>query len=414
MDQDRNSEPQQRVFIDMRAAILLAVVVVVTFALFALNRSGDRWRGDPAAGARSSQAGQGFDIPADAPEATAAAAHAEARAIAVRRIAEADIRIGFIRSHLDESESLLAEWSALQESLLAGDDGRRIASSEELTQQFLALHDNRDPERTRSHLASFREQANALAKPIEEMRANESSVHRPDSLTEELDKLTSDAQIATAQMREHSRALTALKVAARSLEPSEKTLQEAMSVVGGRSAQMHAERLSTIINDGERKRFEHREEIERRKQMMAEIASSPRVREILWFVTDNQSVFEAYYGKSYYDFEYFQKTFVTNAINKKYAITVFTNLHGTQRSWTEETQRRWSQLENSARAAFDMSLHELFRVFMLSETNREEFVYSIDRMRELARGGPDISEKRAQSASHWLEEGRSLPQATLP
>lgn len=388
--------------------VVAGVVVVAVVALLLLAgpfRSSDVGQ----AGGPGDSGGVTYEPPPpDSEEVTLAMAHAEARAIARGAVAEAEGKAEVVRSTLAECSGVIDEWAALRDALLDNEDGRRVAASDETTRRFLALFDSASPDAARIRLGAIEKRLESVQGPLDRMRSAESSVHAPKGLVDSLNELAADAGALTEQVRSQLRGLQALVSSTRSSEPADLTLRESVAIIGGRSAQEHAQRLRQIVEEGEQARFANLEAQERRQQRRAEIASDPRAVEILWFVTSKQNTYETFYGNAYQDFSFFRK--------QLFAFEAATKFGRSKREIyiLEQTESYWKQSNDAAQAAFGMSLHDLFRVFMLSAENQKNYTTSIERMRELARGGEGVSESDATSAARWLRDGRTLPEPTLP
>jgi len=407
MSEDGQTSTSESRGLDYRLIIAGGVVVALVILVAVSGSFGPR----AGSGPRHATAGAGATLaqpPADTEEVTLAMAHAEARAVAAAALADAEAKIAAVSAEVEQIESLLDEWMALRSSLLESEDGRRIAASDTLTEQFLALYDVMTPARVPPLVAGLRERVTALQEPLEDMRSEPSNVHTPESLTEALQDLRADVEAVLIRLRQQVRAMHALVERASEYQPSDRSLADAINIVGGTAGQAHADRLAQIREEGERQRQANLEELEQRRQRLAAITTDPRAVEILSFVTSRPNYFwEAYCGKAFHEFLFFQRTFVAGELARR------NGLRG-RSDWNYQTEDMYEQLDNQARAAFDMSLHELFRVFMLSERNQDKYTISIERMREMAKGGSDVSRETAKNESSWLQDGRPLPDPILP
>lgn len=404
-----SADTPARPLIDARAVAVLAVAAAVLLGVLLVSRAGQQWGVDPHAdGGVGSAATPVQAVPVDAEEATLAMAHAEAKALSTNKVIEALGIAESASSNLDDAASYVQEWASLEQSILDGEAGRRIAADEGLTRRYIALVDARNTDRVSAVLASHRSRLRELVAPLESMDDSDSSIHSPTALIVELNELRDESRGVGAIIRDHVRALNAIEIESRSVAPVELELRDAIAVVGGEAAQDHADHLKRIAEEGAKKRREHQAMIAQRQQQMSAIASSPRAREILWFITDAGSrLWDPYCGRAFADLEFFRDTLVHSQISQRYGIS-------SDNRGRNARMQVWDQLENEAKAAFDLSLHQLFRVFLLSQSNRDEFLVTLEETKAIASDSSGHSSEIRRSASHWLSEGRPLPKPTLP
>lgn len=398
----------QRVLIDMRAAIVLAVVVVVVGALFAVNRSGDKWRGDADA---ASPAGAAGSVPLDAPEVTAAIQHQAARALVESQLVGAKTEIEMARADVASLRDTVSEFESQCTSVLTNDRGRRIAASDELAREAQTLIDSflrDDIAKTRLLINSSSTQLNTLEQTIDNAMEAKSSIWSPESYQSKIAQVRSTVSDARGRYRDASRALESLAARAESQGlTGEETLATVIERIGGESALAHAQRLQAIRESGLAAVHEKTERAEKERLRLAAIAADPDAAKILSFTKG------------------WELGYVSEAYRDKSKFVDWTKVHfARQRGWENRSWRAYPEmrgpveqdfrnLDNEARSLFGLELHSLFRVFVGSAERRDSFYLDREELLanlEAARSRGDT--ERATKITNALAKPVALPEPT--
>jgi len=397
----------QRVLIDMRAAIVIAVVVVVVGVLFAVNQSGDKWRGDADSAAA---AGSSTTVPSDAPDVTAAIQHQAARALVESQLVGAKTEIEMARADVDSLRDTVSAFESQCASILTNDRGKRIAASDELAREAQTLIDSflrDDIAKTRLLINSSTTRLKTLEQTIDDAMEAKSSIWSPESYQDQIAQIRSAVSDARGRYRDASRALESLATRAESQGLNgEETLAAVVERIGGESALAHAERLQSIREAGLAAVHEKTERAEKERLRLAAIAADPEAASILSFTRgwDLGSVSTAYHDKAQFI---------------DWAKIHFAKQHG----WSPSSARHWRVIvgqpveddfrnaDNRARALCGLELHELFRVFVGSAEKRDEFYLDREELlAELEKARSSGNTERANSITNWLAKPVTLPE----
>ncbi len=415
MNEDQSNQPRQTL-IEPRAAAILAVAVVLAAGIFAFVWATER-RAHQEASVRATEAAAAElkPVPPDAREAAAAAAHHAARSVAESRAARFYADVERVKARIaratEEAVAFERELRAFPESAAAG----RTAAHDDLVRRYIAIDDAyttlaMSDARAAASLASGVE---TLAATVKTNMADGRSAWSPEGVASEIAEIEKKADEIVERARGARAALAALAADATSRGgETSGDLREAVNRIMAERAQAFAD---AIRQERSRADAAVNEQIllsERRESRLREIAANPQAHELLWWLADGP-YFEPNLAQLYHDHKLFADT-VGYQINKIHTPTnrSTTTVYG---PWNHSTTDRWNSLNERSKAVFSVELHELYRIVLMSESNRERFVTTRRRMTELldeAKAAGDS--KRIEEIAKSLQTTFSLPAARYP
>lgn len=426
------AEPPRPPLIDARGAVVLAVAAAVLLGVFLMTRIGQQWGSGStdaarslAAGEMSASAGASAFIPQDAPASTAAIEHRAARARADAKLQEFVTSAATIRGTVGRALDALDAFEADCRALMHDERGRAVAAHEDLALEALALTDRyyRDLlAGTRAGHQSILDQLDTLQAPVDEALGNPSSIWAPDNAFEDLDRLRESAESALQVYRDAGRALNrVVHEASTRGGPVDEPLEQVLSRLDGAQSAEHAERIRAIREGGLAELYKNAEAKEQERVRLAAIASSPKALELLYFTgvgTKGPDTWRlptlAYAFESEAVFWAWARHEVAEA---RYGAD-WDNLHKVSQGRTEankqEINDHLTRLSNEARDKLGLNLWELFRVFVLSESNRDLFLSEDEIRAFLEQALQQDAEATADSYQSTLRRARPLPEPHYP
>lgn len=409
MTDEQTAPTHARPVMDARAAAILAAAVIIAAGIFAFVWAGER-RAQETRAASELKA-----MPPDAPEATAAAAHHAARSVAETRAARFYTDVERVQAI---AASAVEESTAFESELRAFPDGAsaaRVASRDELVRRYIAIDQT-----YRALAASDARAAAAVASGVETLAstvkknlADARSTWSPDSIAKELGEVEKKAGEILERARGGRAALAALSADASAVAPGDgANLREAVARTLATRSQAFADRIHEERQRADAAVQQQMVQSERQLARLREIAANPQAHELLWWLADGP-YFEPNLAQLYHDNKIFADT-VGYQINKIHTPTnrSTTTVYG---PWNHSTTDRWNSLNERSKALFSVELHELYRIVLMSESNRDRFVTSRRRMSELldeAKAAGDS--KRIEEIAKSLQTTFALPAARFP
>lgn len=197
----------------------------------------------------------------------------ERRSVALAALESADRIARRVGTLLDECAAADADWQQLQIAILTNEEGRRLASQENLVRNFMQLR--KDNPAVADDIAGLRRDLELLSAPLQKALTNQETPVAPSATTtDRLQQLKQEVESLRMKLRAPRLAVDSML---RSVAPGttgKKSLQDAIDDIQAAAAADRAARTAVVQMEAERKDAEQAERMAREKRDTARAAEA--------------------------------------------------------------------------------------------------------------------------------------------